>query len=36
LVLEDLAHARNGNSIAGCSVDEVARVLFTLAVLHAA
>ncbi len=35
LVLEDLARARNGNSIAGCSVDEVARVLPTLAVLHA-
>jgi aminoglycoside phosphotransferase (APT) family kinase protein len=35
LVLEDLARARNGNSIAGCSVDEVARVLVTLARLHA-
>ena len=35
LVLEDLARARNGNSIAGCSVDEVARVLLTLAMLHA-
>ena len=35
LVLEDLANARNGNSIAGCSVDEVARVLPTLATLHA-
>ena len=35
LVLEDLARARNGNSIAGCSVDEVSRVLFTLATLHA-
>jgi aminoglycoside phosphotransferase (APT) family kinase protein len=35
LVLEDLARARNGNSIAGCSVDEVARVLSTLAKLHA-
>ena len=35
LVLEDLAHARNGNSIAGCSVDESARVLLTLARLHA-
>jgi hypothetical protein len=35
LVLEDLARARNGNTIAGCSVDEVARVLFTLAMLHA-
>jgi hypothetical protein len=35
LVLEDLARARNGNSIAGCSADEVARVLFTLARLHA-
>jgi hypothetical protein len=36
LVIEDLARARNGNSIAGCSVDEVARVLVALAVLHAA
>jgi hypothetical protein len=36
LVLEDLAPARNGNSIAGCSVDEVIRVLGTLARLHAA
>ena len=36
LVLEDLACARNGNSIAGCSVAEVARVLSTLAILHAA
>src|SRR5215218_3787125 len=27
LVLEDLARARNGKSIAGCSVDEVTRVL---------
>lgn len=35
LVLEDLTRARNGNSIAGCSVDEVARVLFTVAMLHA-
>ena len=35
LVLEDLARARNGNSIAGCSVDEVTRVLFTLARMHA-
>ena len=35
LVLEDLARARNGNSIAGCSVDEVARVLLTLARMHA-
>ena len=35
LVLEDLAHARNGNSIAGCSTHEVARVLDTLARLHA-
>jgi aminoglycoside phosphotransferase (APT) family kinase protein len=35
LVLEDLARARNGNSIAGCSVDEVAQVLSTLARLHA-
>ena len=37
LVLEDLAAAaRNGNTIAGCSLDEVARVLVTLARLHAA
>jgi hypothetical protein len=36
LVLEDLAPARNGNSMAGCSVDEVVRVLVTLARLHAA
>lgn len=35
LVLEDLANAHNGNSIAGCSVDEVARVLSPLAMLHA-
>jgi aminoglycoside phosphotransferase (APT) family kinase protein len=35
LVIEDLARARNGNGIAGCSVDEVARVLSTLAKLHA-
>ncbi len=35
LVLEDLARARNGNSIEGCSVDEVADVLVTLAMLHA-
>jgi Ecdysteroid kinase-like family len=35
LVLEDLARVRNGNSIAGCSVDEVTRVLFTLARMHA-
>jgi hypothetical protein len=35
LVLEDLARARNGNSIAGCSVDEVARVLLAVALLHA-
>lgn len=35
LLLEDLARARNGNSIAGCSVDEVARVLLTLARVHA-
>jgi hypothetical protein len=36
LVLEDLAPTRNGNSMAGCSVDEVIRVLVTLARLHAA
>ena len=37
LVLEDLAApARNGNTIAGCSLDEIARVLVTLARLHAA
>jgi len=36
LLLEDLACARNGNSIAGSSVAEAARVLFTLAILHAA
>ena len=37
LVLEDLAApAHNGNTIAGCSLDEVARVLVTLARLHAA
>ena len=35
LVLEDLARARNGNSVAGCSVDEVTQVLATLARLHA-
>src|ERR671916_1992160 len=35
LVLEDLARARNGNSIAGCSVGDVTRVLLTLARLHA-
>lgn len=35
LLLEDLAGARNGNSMAGCSVDEVVRVLSTLAMLHA-
>ena len=35
LVLEDLAHARNGNTIAGCTVEEVARVLATLARMHA-
>jgi aminoglycoside phosphotransferase (APT) family kinase protein len=35
LLLEDLASARNGNSIAGSSVDEVARVLLTLARVHA-
>lgn len=35
LLLEDLARARNGNSIAGCSVEEVARVLSTLARVHA-
>lgn len=36
LLLEDLAPARNGNSIVGCSLDEVRRVLVTLARLHAA
>jgi aminoglycoside phosphotransferase (APT) family kinase protein len=35
LLLEDV-DARNGNSITGCSVDDVARVLSTLARLHAA
>jgi len=35
LLLEDLARARGGNSVAGCSVDEVARVLPELARLHA-
>jgi aminoglycoside phosphotransferase (APT) family kinase protein len=35
LVMEDLAHSHNGDSIAGCSVDEVARVLVALARLHA-
>jgi len=35
LVLEDLARARNGNSIAGCSLMRSARVLLTLAMLHA-
>jgi hypothetical protein len=35
LLLEDLTRVRNGNSIAGCSVDEVAQVLVQLAVLHA-
>ena len=36
LVLEDLARAENGNSIAGCTVEQVARVLATLARMHAA
>ena len=36
LLLEDLACARAGNSIAGCSVDDVRRVLVDLARLHAA
>jgi hypothetical protein len=36
LVLEDLARAENGNSIAGCIVEQVARVLATLARMHAA
>ncbi|MEP7021642.1 MAG: phosphotransferase [Pseudonocardiales bacterium] len=35
LLLEDLAAARNGNSIAGSSLDEISRVLLALAVLHA-
>jgi hypothetical protein len=36
LVLEDLGRAHNGNSIAGCSIDEVDLVLAALARLHAA
>src|SRR6476469_4742301 len=35
LILADLGGLRNGNSIAGCSVDDVARVLVSLARLHA-
>ena len=35
LVLEDLAHAHNRNTVAGCTVEEAARVLATLARMHA-
>jgi hypothetical protein len=35
LLLEDLVPARNGSSVAGCTVDEVAAVLRALAGLHA-
>lgn len=36
LLMEDLAHARAVTSIAGCSVDDVRRVVLDLARLHAA
>jgi hypothetical protein len=36
LVIEDLGQARNGDTIQGCSVDEVTQVLSALAGLHAA
>jgi aminoglycoside phosphotransferase (APT) family kinase protein len=36
LVIEDLGQARNGDTIRGCSVEEVAQVLSALAELHAA